>query len=254
MASADDVALLADIVLASGAAAAGVVDPGLGVVAAGTAVGLSHRIRLALERRAARNFLAATEGVRSSGIEVRPAIEALLLSDEGMSLVESTVARIAAASFAEKAHALGTCIGRAGLSPDEADVEAQAVWAQLIDRLQRRHVLALTALKEPVVQLTHPESIRASDHLTIERESKRGASLQLALDSYSSMTSAALKADLVGWGLIHSVQGVDLGLRGGAGESDTFWLPTALGTDVTNRLERDAGVVNHGDRSEAPAP
>ena len=251
MPSKNDLTLFADIALASGAAAAGVVDPALGVVAAGAAVGVSNRLRTALTQRAARNFTAAADGVRSAGIEVIPAIDALMGTDEGLALLDSAVQRLAVAAFADKARALGTCIGRGALGGTEVAIEAESVWAQLIDRLQRRHVVALIALREPHVEFLDPSVIHAPDHYTIVRESRRGSAFRSALGSFDTMTANAVRADLSGWGLARSVRGMDLGLRGGASESDTFWLPTDLGTQVTGRLQQDAGAANHSERSAA---
>lgn len=233
------------MVLASGAAAAGVLEPAFGVVAAGAAVGLSDRIRLALSLRAERNLLAAADGVRSTGQGVAEAIDTLLRSPEGVSLVSEVLERIAVAAFEEKARALGTCLGRAATASraPEAAIEAEALWVRLIELLHRPHVVALLALGEPVYDEVDESVLGATEANKVAREFARTGAFVASLKQYDALTAQSVRADLKSWGLAQTVYGEQIGLHGGALDSDSFWRRTSHGDQVVRRLQADAGAT-----------
>jgi hypothetical protein len=239
------VAVLADMVLASGAAAAGIFDPATGVVAAGAAVGISDQIKLALAARAQRNLEAAADGMLSTGQDVAGAFETLLQSAEGLALVSEVLADIATAAFEEKARALGTCIGRAAKAAEtsEAAIEAESAWVRLINLLHKPHVVALVALGEPEYEKIDESILGASKANKVAQEFARLGAFQASLQPYDDVTGQSVRADLVSWGLAKSVYGEQIGLHGGALDSDTFWRRTSHGDQVVRRLRADAGAA-----------
>lgn len=233
------------MLLASGAAAAGLLEPAAGVAAAGAAVGLSDRIRLALSRRAERNLAAAADGVRSTGQDVEEVVDALLRSAEGVSLVSEVLERIASAAFEQKARALGTCLGRAADASETtvAAIEAETIWTRLIDLLHRPHVMALLALGEPTFDKVDESILGAARANNVEREFARTGAFLAALNQCDAFTAQSVRADLKSWGLAQTVYGEQIGLHGGALDSDTFWRRTPHGESVVRRLQADAGAT-----------
>lgn len=247
MSRSDNAAVFIDIALASSAAAAGLLDPTAGVVAVGAAVGLSDRVRYVLQRRAKRNFEAAAEGVLSSGRSVAESIDALLQSDEGIALVTESLDKIANAAFVEKARALGTCLGRAGGGPEEsaeATIETEAAWARLINLLHKPHVAALVSLEGFEYEAVDESIVGAARSNRITKEFARTRAFIDSLKIYDKVTIQSVRADLVSWGLVKSVYGEEIGLHGGALDSDSFWRRTAHGDQVVRRLKADAGVLD----------
>lgn len=249
MATADDLKTLIDMVLAGGAAAVAAADPAAGIPAAAAATAMSAKFRSAFGEHTEQMAHAAREGIRGTGQGVDAALETLLASDEGVALVAEVLQGIAASAFKEKARALGSCVGHAASSSSEAAIESEALWVRLINQLQRPHAVALLALDEPALGPPDPLEPGATDTRKAEREFTRTDEFVNALKPYDEFTATSVRADLQSWGLARTVYGDQIGLHGGALDSDTFWQRTKLGGQVVERLRAADETADRTTRS-----